>query len=706
MKMQDTIHQFRYYTEEQAKVLKEGLGLKMPPQTIAFCIQYYRDSADRDPYADELLMLDQLNAALENEIDSIAPTDLYTGDSFVAETYADIMAKRRVIDPHSPHPCTLSEALKMASIHLFSAGRNALPYRGTAFIPENMHDYPLSPGEDCISAPDAAYRLRILPTLGEKGQSGDLLVLLSPRLGQTQLQFQAVCESVLSKQEWSPAIRSVTNVHPAGLLRTLLEMHNGLCIALTAFSPLQTALPMTVMTDHYSGCRILRIDRYARESLLPMIRDMGITVSLFGEVLSENMYYFLRDQGSVEIDPAFLRSLFHYKAVKVTLPREKECAPIAHRTVTPLNCRYLASYGNAASAEVTLKNGILASAASSDLRTSPMRTALYTTMAPILTLAAQGIPICDQSLSIGVELPQNISEAQNVAAALSCILGIYRAQMELAIPAQAIAVRAAKTATVPKLTAFSTAKGEKALPTKLTKENSKIYCLTPDIRVDHPDFASLRRLIGSVAALSRDGEILSARVLVGESITTGLSKMSGNFASRLSDGSIAAGDALPLAVLIESDLVLSYPVVGVTVASQPAIPQGAILPIKKESVIWSEKPEIVILAHDSDADARTLGAILSARECNVHLHSPITDPGPLSRSLLGATALILCRNAVLPGDKRVRFAYTVMKTGGGMILSLDPQNQAEKDYISLPNGLDDAILQMIAPKNDKKVKKY
>ncbi len=707
MKIQDTVRQFGNYTKVQAKALKDGLGLKMSMETLAFCMKYYRDGAGRDPFADELLMLDHLTQALEEEIDSVAPVDLYTNDDFAAETYADILSKRRAHDPHAPHPCTLREALQMASIHLFSAGRDAIPYRGASLIPEYLKDYPLAPNEDCISAPNAPYRLRILPTMGEKEHAGDLLVLLTPTHGQTQLQFQRCCEGVLSDATLLPSIHAVTNVHPAGLLRTLLGISNSLSIVLTPFSALETPLPLTVLTDQYGGCRILRIAATARETLLPAVRHMGITASVFAEVTNDGMYTFRRGNAApFSVDPQFLRSLFHYKGIKVTLPPENALSPIAHRAVTPLNCRYL-STKNADCSDVTLKNGILATAASSILADAPMRSALYTTLLPILTLCAQGIPLREQSLSVGIELPQGSPDPKSSAATLAMALGLYRAQIELAVPAQANTVRSDPKAGAPTLTAFATAKGSRILPGCLTKPGSFVYCLSPAMREDdRPDFRSLREYMSRLVELAQKGEILSACVLGGESITDGLAKMKGNYSATLCDGKLAAESALPIAILIESESELPYTKVAVTVKTENTLstPEAA-LPVK-DSMIWSERPEIVILAKESDADARTLAFLLSARNCNVHLHSDSGDADRLSRSLLGANTLILCPGSKLPAHRRVRFALAVMRTAGSTLLSLDPQNRTEKEFIRLPNGLSAAVLEQIAPKNEKKLKKY
>ncbi len=711
MNYKSMIRNFGQCNADQAKRLKNELGLTMSDDVLMYCISHYRDHELRDPFVDELLMLDRLSVSLERDPDAVAPTDLYTRDDFVAETYADMMAKRRQINPNAKHPCTLAEASKLASAYMLRAGKYTAPQRSASVIPESIRDRQAFPSESCLVAPDSAFRLRVLPFVTAKPAVGDLLILLTPGATQTRLAFYKATEKLLENEAVFSLIKGVYTVRRSGLLRELLEITNSLRLVLTPFSSLNVPMPMTVLTDHHEGCRILRIRADAKEKLMQLIRKTDLSASLFAEITSDGRFTFYRgEEDSFSIHPQFLRTLYRYKGVSLKLATESKHMPdvIKHRTVTPFNCKYLSHEMTEQSADAASINGVLAASASASPEKAYYKTALYTALIPVLTLAACGIRYTDQVLSLGVEMPESCAAPIHASAGMSVLLGLYRAQTELGIPAQAISLRSERAVKNPTVTAFSLAETGSLYQSSFVAPEHEVYCLTPKFRTDGmPYFQSLRQLLDEVARLQKDGKIASMRVIGNESVTDVITKMSNTLTCGLTDLSVASDGPIPIGILIESNQKLPYPSIGVTrTAKEPVQKSIPTIENDAESLVWSALPEVVILAKKTDTDAQMLASLLECRGANVHLFSDtVADSDRLSRAILGAQTLILCQGTILPKTPKVSFALSVMREANGFMLALGTSVALEKDFLALPDGLNYALLQKICPDRKKNGKK-
>lgn len=708
MSYRSVIRNFRYCNADQAKRLKNELTLGMSDEVLSYCIAHYKNHELRDPYIDELLMLDRLCAALERAPDAVAPTDLFTRDDFAAETYADMMAKRRQTNPDAKHPCTMSEAAKLASIYMLRAGKSASVLRSASVIPESVRDRQAFPSESCLIAPNSAFRLRVLPFTTAKPEVGDLLLLLSPGETQTRLSFYKATERLLETPTVATLLKGVYTVRRTGLLRELLEITNSLRLVLTPFSNLHTPMPLTILNDHHEGCRILRIRADAKEKLMQLIHKAEISASLFGEITSDGRFTFYRgDEESFSIHPQFLRTLYRYKGVPLKLATETTLPidEIRHRTVAPFHCQYLSPEITNRLREAVSINGVLAASASATPQKSYCKTALYTALSPILTLAASGVPYSDQVLSLGVEMPEGYDTPSVAGEGMSVLLGLYRAQAELGIPAQAISLRTESAVKHPTVTAFALAEGSTPVSSCFTAPEHEVYCLVPKFHRDGtPHFQSLRKMMDEVTSLQKSGQIASMRVIVNESVTDVLSKMNHTIFCSLTELSIASDGPIPLGILIEAAQNLPYPPIGITRAKQESeSTPSPIDDVVKPSLIWSDLPEIVILAKKTDADAQTLTALFEGRGAHVHLFyaDAITDGNRLSRAILGAQTLILCNGASLPQDEKIDFALAVMKQANGILVNFSPSTVSENGFLTLSGGLDSAFLEKICPDRKK-----
>ena len=116
-----SVRRFCDYNDTQLKQMKEDLKISATQEQLKICQDHYR-ALKRDPTLEELRFLDSV-ATLAPQADGIMLSELYTNHDFVADTYADMMNKRRELNPDADHPISLREALDLASAYLERAGK-------------------------------------------------------------------------------------------------------------------------------------------------------------------------------------------------------------------------------------------------------------------------------------------------------------------------------------------------------------------------------------------------------------------------------------------------------------------------------------------------------------------------------------------------------------------------------------------------------
>ena len=698
MTYQSVIRNFVNINIEQAKRLREQLSLSMPPQMLQFCANYYKNYLKRDPFVDELKMLDMLVSSREANCSFVALTELLANDTFAARTYADMLKKRKQLYPNLTRPCTLGEAANLASEYIRRARGESGKPRSIPSI-ENVRDSITYPDATCVAAPNSAYRLRIFPVSQTELSEGDILLLTSPLGDDTQAAFRRKSAALLRNKTVMQYLKGASTVGRDGILAELLNLSDGALIHLPALSPIGTSAPVTTLCEGFAGSQILRVSPHQLNIVASLLAKGGVRAVPFAAVKKEPQFVFMRNkQSSFALDAHFLRTLNCYRAACAKLKNEANSTPdvISFGGVGGGKCTYLSPESAAQIGEVAETGSTACVAASSSLKNSPYKTALWSVLAPVASLCAHGVPYTDQSLSVAVEFPEDLENAETVGSCTSAILGLYRAQMELGIAtAGRIHTRTTKGLDAPAVSVWATAQNIQKSANTFAKSGSFVYAVTPKLDKDGlPDFQALRQMLGEIAKFAKNGSIISSRVLVGEAITDGIRKMKSTFTCTLSDKSIAAGDKLPLCILIESQEDLPLSLVGkVQPCRQPA-PEAIEIPERTE-LIACERPDIVIVSTLLDSDAMALAAYLEERGAQVSLFAePEKDAMALSRTILTTQTLILCQNAKLPETKQMKFALDSLRRAGGILLSLS-KNTAPEGFISPKNGIDEGILQKI-----------
>ncbi len=684
---------FRACNRQNADAWRASLGLSMPYDTLLYCAEHYRTCEKRDPSADELRMLDRLSFFLEQSPDALCPAEILTDDPSAASTYSDLLNKRRTLDPEASYPCTLTEAAKLSSRYLHYSGKKALPWRSALLVGDHC-------GNDTLSLGGSPFRLRPFSATAPLARTGDLLLLVTPQEGGGRTVFYKAAQALLHTEAVLSSLAGMWSIEEGGLLPTLLSITEGLWIDLTHLSPARLSLPMTVLTEQYAGCYVLRIPSERLQTVLSVGEQYALCILPFAKIMDGGEYRFSRSRSEkITLTAGFMKRLYHYRRGRAALPVEHhaEPTPSLHTFTARRSCRYLTQSAEC-SHSLYAENGLLISGALGSSQPAPFRTSLATALLPVLSLSAAGIPHTEQFISVGISIPRAYEDDTVIGNALSTVLGWYRASCECALAANVVTrFHDANTA---ELSVYAIAPGQQ-LPDQFTEVGKKVYCVAP---AQHPDgtfdFPALRTLLSSLVHWNREGKISAARAFAGRSVTDILQEMRGDCTCRLENPKLAAEGALPLAILLESDAELPLAQIGTVVRT----PKATLPHISNEkSLVWSEAPEILLLHQRSDRDAEALASILEERGAHVVCLSD-DAVGPISRALLTAQTLILCRGAVLPCGEMLNFSLESAKRSGCRFLSLGDIPHSPADFVSLPKGLDPETIAAITffEKNEKK----
>lgn len=699
---------FSKYTKDQLEKMRSALQISLSLDQLDACAAYYRDTAKRDPFIAELRLLGRLANHPSVPMLTVAPTELITDNKAIADTYADLMSKRRTLFPSKRTPCTLGEVLPILNEAFRSVGKEPAK-SNTVMLWQEAERYvlPKEPARG-VYAPNGRIRLteQAVAVTDTVPEERDFWAILLPVAMRTPADRRGA--ELLLSEDCAAHIEQVVSVGSAGLMEALLQVADGLWIELSRLSQVDEDVPLSIMTDCYEGRHLIRVSGKHVNSVMQAARAIGLRMMPFAMVSNEPRYVFANEKKAVfSLDSAFLRSLsrLHTASMALTEQTDVPPSPIAHTPLSTAVCSYLDRSDKIVSEDVIqIEKTLHATATSASSGTCGFEAAMRTVLAPLLTLAANGCDLGMSRLSVALELPQGTPDKAMAEQALSQILGIYRVLAELGRPISAWKTIASKEICTPELTVFASADGESTVPSRFVGDGHRVYCIAPDLRADGTyDIKSLRSLLSYLCDLKKKGDLLSARILCGESVTEALFAMCTSHTEyRITRDAIAAEGPLPLAILIEAASPIAAQKVAVTVKREPT-EENFSLPAPVQSLIWSEKPQITLLASGNDPHAALLRAYLEEKGADARLFSDSTEEmNALSHSLLGSCYLILCGEVVYRPNERLHFALDTLIRSGGRILSVGkPAFLGQYPVSAYPAGLPAALVEQICTSFDE-----
>ena len=216
---------FGRYTTSQLEQTKADLRLGMPTDLLTLASSYYRQTERRDPLIAELRLLDDLVKTQRNNPAAYAITKLLTNDRFVAQTYADVMQKKRALNEESTAPCTLYDLTSIATQYLARAGRTAPLKHHLMHLQDGRTTKraPKSDGGLCLSGSRHQLYLQQTDTREAEIQVGDVLLLLLPKNRKATRGYPKCASTFLQSHGQTPPWKKLFEIEEGGLLPTLVR---------------------------------------------------------------------------------------------------------------------------------------------------------------------------------------------------------------------------------------------------------------------------------------------------------------------------------------------------------------------------------------------------------------------------------------------------------------------------------------------------
>ena len=681
------IRNFGACREPQMEKMKTDLGIGMSIEQINRCVVYYRDRARRDPLIGEMKMLDRL-ASLPFDPVETAFLNLDTVDQAQAETLRDMMNKRYELRPEAKTPMTLGEGAALASAYLSRAGKCRL----LAGCPMMLSDArELSLGDGCVTAEGSDFALFLPGADSAAGNvtTNDLFVLVS-RAEQPMWKFRRTARNFFSNPEVIKKIRDVRVVGKRGILPELISCASGLYVDLRRLGLPEVTLSPELLVGVFDGYYLALIPKSEMESFIKAAEDCGLQAKAFVAITQGTQTSVTIANGqTIAIESDFLRSMMAHPLKNVALTREEgEISPIRHRIVTTGKCAYLS--GNETFSERIAVGSVSVSAAICHPEQNPFRSALHTVFAAVLSCAAGGGDTSLCRLAIGCKFP---TDSEKFGVCFSAVLGIYRAQAELGIPAASINTVPDDACQFPEITVYAISPSD-CVKDAFTRSETSVYGVAvPETENGLPDFPVYRSLLAKLGELHAKDNFFSARGVFTESVTDTLRLMAnGSLSCHLDQEDVASDGNRILALVLESSAALPFARIGTVKNNDRAqcelsntrfdLPEDI-------GLIWRETPEILILAEQNDTDARVLATYLENRDgACVSVMDPVEN-GAVSRAILTAQAVIVCAGAALPDTPAAKFAVEVFSKAGGQFFSVgacDPLS-GSVPHLFFGNGL-------------------
>lgn len=480
------------------------LELSMSQETLLFCQKYYLEEARRAPSAAELLMLDRLIGETASAMEYQTVAELYTDETYIAETYADMMARRRALTPDATVPPSFSEISTLGRRHLdgslpawdkkptVAAGKAHSRKMAAKRKSKGYEDELVSIGGGNPSAGICRTPIAVGDTV--------YAVLRGANEGED---FDRTLDLFLASTAVVNWAKEILPVNGKSALFSLLTLARP--IEFTRFS-LHGEKDLLSPEDG----AILITDVPSAAELLMEAHDLGLRVQKLGKVTNDGNF---RIPFTEEIEHplalSFLSALLYTRQNTVEVGKGSpedtllQISPSSSFTLnkTPYCVTKVTASGS-----------------------SPFHASLYAAVGGMSVAVAGGADPSRFSIATTLAAPENKADPIALGNSLAAIMGLYRAEAEFSLyNCTTTFEEGEKTPTV---SLWTMAPTEKPIPDTVVGGGTKIFYLEPQYAEGGlPDFESFRKLHSYVYGLHKDGLILSARAASGD-LFKALGKMS------------------------------------------------------------------------------------------------------------------------------------------------------------------------------------
>ncbi len=498
------ISNFAILGDESLRSLACELSLSMSFEDLLTCRHYFLAVAKRLPCIAELELLDALIKETRSSMEYTTLTELYTDEDFLAQTYADMMERRRLLSPDAVLPPSYGELTTLGRKHLDGtyvnaeqelaaasgkAGRRKITAKKKA---KGYEDDEIAVGGANTSA----------SICREPITSGDAIYAVLRNTNNTEY-FDETLDRFLASGaviNWAKEILILDKKTPLFSLMSLNQSVN-----LNSYFP----YPAEELRTPDEGAILIANAPNATELLL-LANELGLRVRRLGHITNDK-FFRLTFTGTTEttftID--FLKALLYTPPISVQIERGAPEDTLLQ--ISPANTFSIGR--DTYSITKVAANG-----------SSPFHASLYAAIGGMSAAVAAGADPNTFTITASVSAPQNKYNYPALGASLAAIIGLYRAEAEFSLYNSSVSFE--ESADAKTVTVWTMAPTSKTVPDTAIGGGTMLFYLEPAYKDGGmPDFESFRKLHTYLYELHKDGIILSARAASGDLLKT-LGKMS------------------------------------------------------------------------------------------------------------------------------------------------------------------------------------
>jgi len=503
---------FAYMTETALEALRKHFHLQMCIGSLQTCQAQYR-LLRREPTVDELYLLDALIAENELLSDTYLPAEMKTEDPLVAETFANMMARRSAASLNKERPSSLTELSQLAESYLQDTAPNTNPldqivvrftshrelslaadgYLRTATTGNTEEDIAIG-----VRSTESAFR-------GGKPVSGDYVYAILKEDEQDE-SFETRLVEYLCTNEVKKATKSALHLCGTTPLGALIRTSLGLSLTETAATREEGAT-RALVTRAATGIVLIAAPA-ASADLLLSAQERGFCVRLIAKITAGDSIRLPNGQ------------IFPHGFFPAMIPGRPYSTEIVCPTDSPADIR-LCRIGTC-----TLngqKHAVVKVDASGE---NPFAVSVKGLVYALSHCLAAGISPSEVGLSCHLSLPMSPPTPRRLGSSLAAILGLYRVQTEFELRGNMPILQNRENEPPHIAIAMVAPLPQKSPSPSIVGNGSRIYYLEPLYdEKGLPVFEDLKKMYRYVEKLCADGLILSIRP-TGEDLLADLDAMS------------------------------------------------------------------------------------------------------------------------------------------------------------------------------------
>lgn len=503
-----TIADFPFLTQDALTSLSDALSLKMGLAELRFCQNYYKNERLANPTVDELKITDRVFYDRSKQASAFLIASFMTNDKTVADTYADLMVRRKAVTPDYSAPCSVREMLDILPSYIKAASGNESP-EARLFSGKNRildaaaqrHRKVVSNGEE---SSDSVIGVKIKNDRASAPVAGDAIYAVLSSFNNTD-GFNKQLEDFVSSAEALDAAKQIIALDGQCVITALAELNMGIRLNTMSYEARSASgFPFEHLTDSDRGV-IITASKESAADMLIAAQEIGLRVILLGSLDSSNKITTTSTMGvKLSLNTGLLNAL------KFARPFGCEADGKENNTLPRESSIYVGINGKRYKFSGAAQGGKNAFVAG-------FNSVLYSYS---LTIAGGESDIIGAG---AYTLPLNEPTEKALGESVELILGAYRAQCEFGVCDYSPSIEYGESASL-KFHTLSPTKSN--IPAKICGKDTYIFYLEP-IYLENglPDFEDLKKMHGYIGKLINDGIILSIRP-TGEDLIATLDKMS------------------------------------------------------------------------------------------------------------------------------------------------------------------------------------